>query len=85
MTNLYTSDRLAAIRLALGAALAHEETAKLSNRALAARIGCAESTVRRYRRIANAIGLTGAQSDQKAAVVSVSDALKRIGSSGTWS
>lgn len=74
-TTLYTSDRLAAVRLALGAALAHEDTAKLSNRVLASRIGCAESTVRRYRRIANTIGLAGAQSDQLAANVSVPDAL----------
>jgi hypothetical protein len=59
-TILFTNaERNAAIRLALGAALAHEATAKLSNRSLSAAIGCTETTVRRYRKIANDIGLIG--------------------------
>lgn len=58
-TLITNTDRTAAVRLALGAALAHEATAKSSNRALAVQIGCGETTVRRYRKIATDIGLIG--------------------------
>ena len=63
-TLVFNADHSAAIRLALGAALAHEATSSLSNRELSVRIGCGETTVRRYRRIANSIGLTGSISDR---------------------
>lgn len=53
------TDRLAAMRLALGAALADPQTAKLSNAAIAQRVGCSPATVRRYRKIADVAGITG--------------------------
>lgn len=56
---VFNSDRMAAVRLALGAALAHPRTAALSNAELARQIGCGETTVRRYRKIAEGIGLNG--------------------------
>jgi len=57
-TRTIIPSRANALRLALGAALAHQDTAKLSNRMLAKRFGCSETTVRRYRKIADTIGLT---------------------------
>lgn len=68
-TLVSNADRTAAIRLALGAALAHEVTANLSNRELASRIGCGETTVRRYRKIANATGLTGSIATGQAPII----------------
>lgn len=56
---IFNTERTAAVRMALGIALSHVETAKLSNAALARAIGCGETTVRRYRKIASASGLVG--------------------------
>lgn len=58
-TFIFNTERTAAVRMALGIALSHVETAKLSNAALARAIGCGETTVRRYRKIASAAGLVG--------------------------
>lgn len=56
---IFNTERTAAVRMTLGIALSHVETAKLSNAALARAIGCGETTVRRYRKIASAAGLVG--------------------------
>lgn len=60
---VFNSDRMTAVRLALGAALAHPQTASLSNAELARQIGCGETTVRRYRKVADSIGLMGVLSE----------------------
>ncbi|MGE5475162.1 MAG: hypothetical protein ACM3Q1_00775 [Bacteroidales bacterium] len=73
---IFSSDRMAAVRLALGAALAHPHTAALSNAELARQIGCGETTVRRYRKVAESIGLRGVISDDGTpAVCRVPDSL----------
>lgn len=73
---IFDSDRMTAVRLALGAALAHPNTAALSNAELARQIGCGETTVRRYRKVAESIGLHSVISDDGApAVCRVPDSL----------